>query len=72
MSVWLQSVTNKRLPFCYRANLAALGLRVVGEVLQCFVPLCSLCASHATGYREELVAWNLRSTKGKVTKIVVV
>ena len=30
--------SNKRRPSCYRANLAALGVRVVGEVLQCLVP----------------------------------
>ena len=30
--------SNKRLPSCYRVHLAALGVRVVGEVSQCLVP----------------------------------
>ena len=30
--------SNKRLPSCYRVHLAALGVRVAGEVSQCLVP----------------------------------
>ena len=63
--------SNKRLPPFYRANLAALSVNVVGEVPQCLVPFCSYAHSMHRGIAKNLLVCNLRSTKGKVTNIVV-